>query len=205
MRRISMRILERVDFNKYANSFKMEYEKFARTFKNWDSYEYQAMDQDAYDEIWKKVFGSFVDDSYYDDWMEFFDPIIQEIEMKVFGRVAESSDKNVVEIQEEVRIPQGDQDIILEKGDKIRILENNVYSLFSENDRGRKLIASKNFLNDKEAMEFFGNLIDEWGENFDFDRPERTDHILKLREGDNVILVFPDGREMMYAGEWEDA
>lgn len=200
-----MRILERVDFNKYANSFKMEYEKFARTFKNWDSYEYQAMDQDAYDEIWKKVFGSFVDDSYYDEWMEFFEPIIQEVEMKVFGRVAESSDKNVVEIQEEVRIPQGDQDIILEKGDKIRILENNVYSLFSENDRGRKLIASKNFSNDKEAMEFFGNLIDEWGENFDFDRPKGTDHILKLREGDNVILVFPDGREMMYAGEWEDA
>ena len=33
---------------------------------------------------------------------------------------------NIIEIQEEVRINQGNQDVILEKGDRIRVLEREV-------------------------------------------------------------------------------
>jgi hypothetical protein len=34
--------------------------------------------------------------------------------------------ENVIEIQEEIRIPQGDQELVLEKGDRLRVLERDV-------------------------------------------------------------------------------
>lgn len=45
--------------------------------------------------------------------------------------------EKTIEIQEEVRIPQGDQEIILEKGDRIQILEAS----FNDDKLNNKLIS----------------------------------------------------------------
>ncbi len=50
--------------------------------------------------------------------------------------------ENIVEIQEEVRIPQGDQELVLEKGDKIQIIKED-QTITWKDFLGMKLLAQE--------------------------------------------------------------
>jgi hypothetical protein len=105
-------------------------------------------------------------------------------------------EEDIIEIQNEVKIPQKDKDIILEKGDKIKILEYEEKSIYDpslnrtiKSDDKRDLIfEGKNFYKTKWKIFKFkentgdyllGSLDLKFGYGWDFDSREYDSFILR--------------------------
>ncbi len=113
--------------------------------------------------------------------------------------------ENIIEIQEEITLEQEEELVTLEKGDKIKVLEKKEkYKLYAEKEGERRQISTYYTDDDEKAKKYYFDLIEKWEDEFDIDDPRKTDKILELREGEDAVLVLPNGRELLFTGEWEE-
>ncbi len=84
-----------MNFKKYLPKFEREYEKYARSFDNFDDYVYDSNEQDGPAFIWEEIAGDYPpDDESGEELEELMIPIIKKIELKIFGEIFEDYKKN---------------------------------------------------------------------------------------------------------------
>lgn len=77
-----------VYFKKYEKKFLEAFEKRALEFVDrFDDYLYDQLEMDGSSFTWEEVVGSEISEEENDDWCEYFIPMMEEIEMKIFGRI----------------------------------------------------------------------------------------------------------------------